>query len=318
MVQQNISTNTAIPPAPVLSFSPVVLDVPGRPVPLQIKVSAPATGNKLPIILFSHGHGRSNFLSSLRGYGPLVDFYAASGFVVLQPTHLNSKALNLDPNGPEGLLFWKSRATDMHFILDHLDQIEGAVPGLSGCLDKNRMVAIGHSMGGHTVSMLAGMTVTDPNDGQEVNLKEPRLKAAVIIGGPCSPADLAPFAAEHYPIMKSMNFAGMTIPALVVAGDGDKNPMFSERDDWRADSYYLSNGPKCLLTIIGGDHMLGGISGYDAGETSDENPEQVALVQQLTLAYIRTALYPEDSSWEDAQKGLKETMDPKARIECKG
>ncbi|WP_210419496.1 hypothetical protein [Pedobacter sp. KBS0701] len=48
---------------PIISFSPVVLPVAGRHVDLEIKVSAPASGNNLPVILLSHGHGPSNFLS---------------------------------------------------------------------------------------------------------------------------------------------------------------------------------------------------------------------------------------------------------------
>ncbi len=308
---------TGSAPNPIVSFSPVVLSVPGRQVDLQLKVSAPATGSDLPIILFSHGHGQSTFLSSLRGYGPLVDFYAAQGFVVIQPTHQDSKALGLDPNGPEGALFWRSRAEDMHFILNHLDQIEATVPGLSGRLDRSRIAAVGHSMGGHTAAMLAGMRVTDPKDGKEVNLAEPRIKVSVLMGAPGKGEDAAAFISEHYPVLRNSNFAEMTMPALVVNGDKDKNANFSDRTDWRADAYFLSPGPKCLLTIFGGEHILGGISGYDAAETTDESPERVAVVQQLTLAYLRTALYPEDSSWEDAKKALKEDANPKARIECK-
>lgn len=304
-------------PSPIVTFSPVVLPVSGRQVALQLKVSAPATGSQLPIILFSHGHGRSNFLSSLHGYGPLVDFYAAQGFVVIQPTHQSSKTLSLDPNGPEGALFWRSRAMDMHFILDHLDQIESSVPGLSGRLDRSRIAAVGHSMGGHTVGMLAGMRVTDPNDGKVVNLAEPRIKAGVLIGAPGKGADAAAFVSAHYPVLRNNSFAEMTMPALVVAGDKDKNINFSDRDDWRADAYHLSPGPKCLLTIFGGEHILGGISGYDVAETTDDSPERVELVRILTLAYLRSALYPEDASWEEAKNALREDANPKAKIECK-
>ena len=57
-------------PSAVVTYSPVVFDVPGRPVPLEIKVSMPESGSDLPVILLSHGHGRANFLSSLNGYGP--------------------------------------------------------------------------------------------------------------------------------------------------------------------------------------------------------------------------------------------------------
>lgn len=45
---------------PVVTFSPVTSTVPDRPVPLEIKVSAPVTGDNLPVIVFSHGHGSSN------------------------------------------------------------------------------------------------------------------------------------------------------------------------------------------------------------------------------------------------------------------
>jgi pimeloyl-ACP methyl ester carboxylesterase len=304
-------------PTPVVSFSPVALSVPGRDVDLQMRVSVPATGRELPLILFSHGHGNSNYLSSLRGYGPLVDFYAAHGFVVIQPTHLDSKTLGLDPNGPEGALFWRSRAEDMHYILDHLDQIEATVPGLSGRLDRGRIAVVGHSLGGHTTALLLGMQVTDPNDGTDVDVADSRVKAGVLLAAPGGSADLSAAAAEHYPVLRNPSFAEMTTPALVVAGDRDVNPAFSDRVDWRADAYVLSPGPKCLLTIFGGEHILGGISGYDAAETTDENPERVAAVQRLTWAYLRTALYPEDPAWPAARAALMDTPHPLGRVECR-
>ncbi|MCE7070115.1 hypothetical protein LZG74_07380 [Dyadobacter sp. CY327] len=172
---------------PIMSFSPVVLPVSGRHVDLEMKVSAPASGNNLPVILLSHGHGPSNFLSSYRGYGPMVDFFAAEGFVVIQPTHQNSRALGLSSSLPEAPLFWSSRATDMQFILDHLEEIISTVPGLTGRVDQAKVAAIGHSMGGQTVAMLAGMEVTDPATGKIVNAAEPRLKARVLIGASGGP-----------------------------------------------------------------------------------------------------------------------------------
>jgi predicted dienelactone hydrolase len=61
-------------PSPIITYSPVVLNVPGRAVKLEVRVSAPETGSSLPLILLSHGHGRPVFRSSMLGYGPLVDF----------------------------------------------------------------------------------------------------------------------------------------------------------------------------------------------------------------------------------------------------
>ena len=47
--------------------------------------------------------------------------------------------------------------------------------------------------------------------------------------------------------------------------------------------------------------MLGGISGKDAKLTTDESPERVAAVQRLSLAYLRSILYPEDPAWRDTR-----------------
>jgi len=302
---------------PIISFSPVVLPVPGRHADLEIKVSAPASGNNLPVILLSHGHGASNFLSSYRGYGPIVDFFAAEGFVVIQPTHQNSKALGLSASLPEAPLFWSSRPADMKFILDHLDEIISKVPGLTGRIDKAKVAAIGHSLGGHTVAMLAGMEVTDPSTGQIVNVTEPRIKAPVMIGLPGGPEGLSAIASHRFPILAASNFRSMALPALIVNGDKDKNPMFSDLDNWRADAYYQSPGPKDLLTVFGAEHIFGGISGYDALETSDEDPERVAFVCETILAYIRSTFDPKDQSWEESKKTLNGIQGALGSIESK-
>ena len=62
------------------------------------------------------------------------------------------------------------------------------------------------------------------------------------------------------------------------------------------DPYFLSPGSKGLLTLFGAEHSLGGIAGYEAKETTDENPERVALIQRASWAYVRHALGIEDAS----------------------
>ena len=304
--------------APFICISPVVLPAPGRALDLQLRVSAPMTGRDLPVILLSHGQGRSNHLSSLNGYGPLANFWAAHGFVVIQPTHLSSKSLNLKPGTPGAPLFWRSRVEDMKRILDRLDVIETFVPDLRGRLDPGRIAVAGHSMGGHTASMLLGARLTDPEDGTEVDLAEPRIKAGVLLAAPgAGGADLSAFAAENYGFFRNPSFAEMTTPALVVVGDNDVSPHLTVRGaDWHADPYVLSKGPKCLLTLFGGEHGLGGVAGYDVAETTDESPERVAAVQRLSWAYLRSALYPDDRAWSAACAAL-EGLQALGRVECK-
>ncbi|HUQ57847.1 alpha/beta hydrolase family protein [Lentzea sp.] len=285
----------------VFTVSPVVLRIPGRPVDLQLKVSAPTEGTELPIVLLSHGQGYSNHLSSLNGYAPLANHYAAQGFVVLQPTHLSSRTLNLPADTPGAPLFWRSRAEDMTHVLDRLDEIENAVPQLGNRLDRAKVAVVGHSMGGHTASLLLG-TRTGP-----VDLREPRIQAGVLLGAPGRGDAVTDTVRENYPFMLDTDFSTMTAPALVVAGDKDTSEHLTVAGPaWHADPYHLAPGEKDLLTLFGAEHGFGGVAGYDVAETTDESPERVAAVQKLTTAYLRTRLDKTDD-WQQAGEWLATT-----------
>ncbi|GGG09125.1 hypothetical protein GCM10010912_62090 [Paenibacillus albidus] len=298
--------------SPIISVKPIVLSAPERGEDLQIRVSAPATGSELPVIIFSHGFGWS-----LDGYGPLADFWSAHGFVVIQPTHLDSRTLNIPPDDPRTPMIWRHRVNDLKHILDQLDLIEASVPGLSERLDRSRIAAAGHSWGGQTASMLLGARVLDANGEPGEDMSDSRIKAGLLLsttgtGG----SDLTPFAAEHFPFMNP-SFADMITPALVIAGDHDHSLLSTRGPDWFTDPYFLSPGSKSLLTFFGAEHSLGGIPGYSVTETTDESPERVALIQQLTLAYLRSALGFDDTSWPEACAAFEESDNPLGRIESK-
>ncbi|MGW6058126.1 alpha/beta hydrolase family protein [Streptomyces sp. NPDC055189] len=313
-------TGIAASTAPVLSYSPVVLSVAGRPADLQVRVTLPATGGDLPVILLSHGHGSSNNLSSLNGYAPLANLWAAHGFVVIQPTHLSSKTLShLHADAPDGPMFWRSRAEDMTHIIDRFDEIEAAVPQLAGRMDHDSIAVAGHSLGGFTAALLLGARVADPEDGREVVLAESRIKQGVLLAAPGRGGDiLTGVMAQQVPVFRSMDFSAMTTPALVVAGEKDDSRHFTEMGpDWHADPYHLAPGSKTLLTLFGAEHLLGGISGYDAAETSDENPGRVAALGRLTSAYLRTQFRPGDTAWQEARDALATGPAAFGRVESK-
>ncbi|MEU7690924.1 chlorophyllase [Microbispora hainanensis] len=311
-------TTVAVPglavgtPSPVIAVRPVVLPAPGRGEDLRVRVSAPATGNELPVIVFSHGFGES-----MDGYAPLVDFWTAHGFAVIQPTHLDSRTLNLPPDDPRTSLIWRLRVEDLTRVLDGLDFVEAAAPGLAGRLDRSRIAVAGHSWGAQTASMLLGARVLGPEGEPGEDLSDPRITAGVLLAVPgTGGADLTPFAAEHFPFMNP-GFAEMTTPALVVAGDHDQSLLSVRGPDWFTDAYVQSPHGKSLLTVFGAEHSLGGISGYNVTETTDENPERVALIQRLTWAYLRTALGVDGSAWPAARAALAAAGDPLGRIESR-
>lgn len=303
-----------------ISISPVTLEAPERGVPLEMRITAPSTGHNLPIILLSHGHGPSLYIPSKDGYGPLANFYAEHGFVVIQPTHVNSKVAGLASDAPGGPLFWRSRVQDMSMILDHLNDIEASVPTIAGRLDHSNVAAVGHSLGGQTVGMLLGARLTDPKDpgAVDVNMFDPRIKAGVLLAAPGNGGgSLSDNAKENYSALNP-DFTHMTTKTLVVAGDADLAAHLTIRGaDWYKDPFREGPGADAMLTLIGGKHGLGGVSGYDAKETSDEDPDRLAVVQRMTWAYLRSAFDEDDHSWSNACGALKNHASAHGQVDLK-
>lgn len=286
-----------------LSISPVKLEVPNRETPLELRITLPANGTGIPIILLSHGHGPSLYIASKDGYAPLVNFYAENGFAVVQATHANSRVAGLPDDHLDAPLFVNERLLEMKFVLDQLSELLASLPYVDGRLDTDRIAVVGHSAGSITAAMLMG--ARSLNTKRRCVTPDKRIKVGVLLaavgrGGD----DLSEFARQNYPDI-GLDFSTMTTRNLVVFGDQDENPHLTVRGaDWHADPYHQSPGSDVLLTHIGGKHGLGGIAGYDAKETDDEDPDRLAITQKLTLAYIRSALYDGDDSWNQACETL--------------
>lgn len=303
-----------------LSISPVCIPIDNRDSPLELRITLPATGHNIPIILLSHGHGPSLYLPSKDGYAPLANYYAEQGFAVIQPTHANSKVAGLDQSHPDAPLFLNERVVEMQTILNNLTSIDNDTPHIAGRLDTQRIAVVGHSAGSLTAAMLLGMRLM-PSPGSlkpSQDLADDRIKAGVLLaavgkGG----ADLHDAVRKAYPELNP-DYSSMTTKTLVVYGDQDVSTHFTKRgSDWHADPFYLSPGSDFLLTLTGAKHGLGGIAGFDAKETDDENPDRLAITQKMTSAYLKSALYNNNTAWEEACDALKTFASEHAQVKSK-
>ncbi|MEU5421691.1 alpha/beta fold hydrolase [Streptomyces sp. NPDC020667] len=274
----------------IVSVKPITVPAPERGIDLQVKATAPRTGQKLPVIVFSHGNAWS-----LDGYEPLVDRWAAAGFVVVQPTHLDSRRNAIAWDDPRFATIWRVRITDLHAVLDNLSNIL-AQAGLEACADRERTAVVGHSWGAQTAGALLGARVLDADGVPGEDFSHSAVSAGALIAAAGTGDTLTPFAAENLPFMKP-DFSSMATPALVVAGGKDQSQLSTRGPEWFTDAYHLSPAPKSLLTIAEAEHTMGGIAGEMAAETTDENPARVALVADAISAYLRAALNINDAEW---------------------
>jgi hypothetical protein len=296
---------------PIASVKPVVLAAPERGDDLTVRVSAPVSGSGLPVVVFSHGFG-----GSLDKYAPLADFWAANGFVVLQPTHLDSRTLAVTPEDPRYPTIWRVRIDDLVRVVDEIDTLVAAVPGLAGRVDTTRVAVAGHSWGAQTASTLLGAGVLDASGTPGEDFADKRVTAGVLLSLTGTGESLTPFAAENFPFMHP-EFGDLTTPALIVTGDNDQSLLSTRGPDWFTDAYFMSPGAQHLLTLFGGEHSLGGIVGYACAETTDESPERVALIQRITTAYLRTALAVDAESFAKAEAEMAQSAASVGRLDSK-
>jgi predicted dienelactone hydrolase len=296
----------------VLSVRPVVLSAPGRGDDLQVRVTAPAIGTDLPVIVFAHGFGQS-----MSSYDPLVDFWAAHGFVVVQPTFLDSTTLGVGPADPRYAHIWSTRVDDLERVIDDLGTLLAALPGLLDRVDRDRLAVAGHSWGGQSVGMLLGARVMGADGRPGEDRTDPRVRAGVLLattglGG----EDLTPFAQQNFAFM-SPDFDELRTPTLVVAGDHDQSMLSTRGPDWFTDVYRLSPGARALVTLFGGEHSLGGIQAYSSTDTTDESPERVDLVRRASTAFLERALGVDADAWDELAASVAAEADAVGRVDVR-
>ncbi len=254
---------------------------PGDRGTISYRITAPTIGRRLPILLFSHGAGYSG-----DDYAPLVRYWADHGFIVVQPTHLDSRKLNLAADDARRASVWRSRGDDLVAALDRWPDLVRQSPAMLRNADPTHVVAAGHSFGGHSVALLAGMTVR----GAEP-LGDRRIRGVLLLSPPGGFDGLAADWQARAPYLDA-DWSAMRVPALTIIGARDRSAMSPRDATWHADAYRrAAGGNSCLVTLADAGHFLGGVGGQPLTLGTDPaDPAAVAIVQGASLAFLRAAV----------------------------
>ena len=246
-----------------------------RAVPVRLYWPVIAAANRpVPLIVFSHGIGGSR-----RGYTYLGQFWASQGYASLHLQHVGSDRavwtgnvfstagrLQAAAQDSEAM----ARVHDLRFALDQI--LAGP---MAAQIDASRLIAAGHSYGANTTLLAVGAQVE--RDGRALDLRDPRLKAAIIISAP-------PFYGEA---SFARILGGIAVPSLHITATEDiiRVPGYYSPASDRLAVFEATGGPaKTLAVFEGGAHSIFSDRGYSGGAALSAQVK--AATQALSMAFL--------------------------------
>jgi fermentation-respiration switch protein FrsA (DUF1100 family) len=217
---------------------------------LPLRVAYPNARGKFPVVVLSHGGGASK-----DDYTRAGDHWVSHGYVVIAPTHKDSKSLGFDmakAGGPGMAQVMTSRIDDMRFVAAHLNDIAARVPGMGARMNTQQLVAAGHSMGGFTALAAAGVRLKNKADSSMLEMPGSSYKYLLLLSEPGS-----------NPMMPDEPWKQSPIPAFVYTGTNDKGSETTGRKSPFGyaviENPIAAAQPRHYLWVNDVDHYLGGL-----------------------------------------------------------
>ncbi|MET0250237.1 MAG: alpha/beta fold hydrolase [Sphingobium sp.] len=268
---------TANDNAQIVSVDPVARIVTGSDAPVM-RISFPAKGRALPIVILSHGNRLS------RGdYQPLVAALVRSGHVVIQPDHPDASQEGFAPSAPQPEDAWRTRVEQIRWVAAHVRRIADATPGLRGRIDPRRIALVGHSFGGHSVALAMGASVT----GQPNLPPIEGISAAVLLAPPGGYEGLTPEWKARAPYLRT-DWRAMRGPMLIINGEKDAAALSDKGPGWHNDSFTQATAGQdiCLMVVKDAGHYLGGIDSVLRPPAGDATPEKREMVLDAIVTFL--------------------------------
>ena len=271
---------------------------------MECRAYFPTTGEKLPLIVFSHGFGADR-----SAFSPIAKHWAEHGYVVIVPSYWDGSGKSKGKGDPlpagslqalmkHSTLKPENRVRDLPFILDAVEHIETAVPALTRRIDTSRVGVAGHSLGAYTAMLVGGVTA-DIGDQKLRSFHDPRVRCILPISGQgTGQQGLTP-----------SSWSALAIPMLTITGSLDKGAG-GQGPEWKKEPFDLSPpGDKFFVFIDGANHVSFGGTGADA----------ITAVVKATTSSFWDAYLKDSPAAKAALKNASvlESWKPAARISCK-
>lgn len=259
-----------------------------RLVPARLYWPATASAETpVPLVVFSHGIGGSR-----EGYSYLGKYWSAHGVASLHVQHIGSdralwrgnpfdmvSRLHAAAEEQEAI----ARATDVSFALDKM--LSDELGSYGAAVDKQRLIAAGHSYGATTTLLTIGAQVV--RNGQALDFLEARFSAAVVISAP-------PFYGERdLPAVLSR----VSVPTIHITATDDVIRIpgyYSDAADRLAIYDAIPNQRKLLAVFDGGSHSMFTDRSFTGGPALNSKAKRATA--ELVLAFFDLAFDGEEEA----------------------
>ncbi|MDR1271363.1 MAG: hypothetical protein LBK82_17790 [Planctomycetaceae bacterium] len=244
-----------------------------RTIPVKIFYPAKNGEEKIPVIVFSHGLGGSIDCCSY-----LANAWASQGFASVFLQHPGSdeniwkgKVLILNEFKESYRHNWngRTRAEDIKFVLDRLEQLMDENHPVAVKFDRNRIGVGGYDLGCLASLLVAGQVPSDKGD----SLYDSRIRAVLAMSPPIR------FTGKSFQEV----YAPIDVPALFITGTEDDSIVGPTKAYQRRIPFdSMTRNNRYLVIFQGGDHRIYGGRIFSLSARND---------QRFQSAIIRVSSY---------------------------